>query len=784
MSLARRRQSSPSGSASRPRIRIAAPAATSFRLADPEQGREAFAHSVARGLSVHPRRLSCRFLYDDHGSRLFDLITEQPEYYLTKAEAELLNTHADDVRELAGPSTLVELGSGTSAKTRHLLDAWTRGGRPASYVGVDICPSVVEDAAHTLRGDYPTLEVHGIAASYEQALSRIGEHSPLTLAFLGSTLGNLDDPELDGFLKRVAAALSPGDHFLVGVDLVKDTAILEAAYNDSAGVTAEFTRNLFARMNRELGTSLDLSQIEHVAYYNPRKERIDIFARFQKEALIELASLGRHFRIAAGEMVQTEISRKFREEDVARRFARHGFLLRRRFRDRQGRYALLLFRLHRDETDAARRALGLLDEVRARTRDLIYPLTEAQLIGQHSPLMSPIVWDLAHIANFEEQWVSRALPDLPELGGGRAERDDLYDAIRHPRRIRGALPLMRRARCLDYMAAVRRRTRAGIAAAKPDAPDPLLAGGYLWQMLAQHEAQHEETILQAIQLRDDVVYEPHLRCEPDVAARAPSAEMVTVPEGSFPVGTDDRTRAYDNERPEHVVELARFRIDVHPVSNAQLLEFMRDGGYRRRELWCEAGWGWLQSARVEHPAQWRRAGDGSWLERHFGRLLPLDPLRAVVHVCWFEADAYARWAGKRLPTEAEWEKAAACDLENGVARIYPWGDEPPTAARANLDQRTFAPSQIGAYPEGRSFFGCQQMLGDVWEWTASEFLPYPGFEVFPYPEYSAVHFGRGYRVLRGGSWATRSIAIRNTFRNWDLPERRQIFAGFRCASDD
>jgi iron(II)-dependent oxidoreductase len=482
-------------------------------------------------------------------------------------------------------------------------------------------------------------------------------------------------------------------------------------------------------------------------------------------------------------MVQTEISRKFHHEDVARRLAAHGFELRRRFVDPGLRFALLLFRLRRSESDAARQSLNLLDEARARTRDLIYPLTEAQLVAQHDPLMSPIVWDLAHIANFEEQWVTRAVPDLPDVGGAPAGRDDLYDAIRHPRRTRGALPLMRRARCLDYMAAVRRRTRAAIAT-PGDSTDPLLANGYLWSMLAQHEAQHEETILQAIQLLGDLVYEPHLRREPDQAVSAPASAMVTIAAGSFPIGTDDRASAYDNERPEHVVELERFRIDVYPVSNGQFLQFVGDGGYRRRELWNEEGWAWLREARVEHPARWLRTANGSWWERQFGRVAPLDPLRPVIHVCWFEADAYARWAGKRLPTEEEWETAAACDLENGIARRYPWGDETPTPLRANLDQRTFAPSQLGAYPEGRSFFGCQQMIGDVWEWTASEFLPYPGFEVFPYAEYSAVHFGRGHRVLRGGSWATRPVAIRNTFRNWDLPQRRQIFAGFRCASSD
>jgi len=232
-----------------------------------------------------------------------------------------------------------------------------------------------------------------------------------------------------------------------------------------------------------------------------------------------------------------------------------------------------------------------------------------------------------------------------------------------------------------------------------------------------------------------------------------------------------------------VVELPRYRIDLAPVTNAQYLAFMLDGGYRRRALWTDAGWLWLKETGVRHPARWVLGADERWLERCFGRLAPLALDRPVGHVSWYEAAAYARWAGKRLPTEAEWEKAAAWDLETRVARRYPWGDMPPSENHANLDQRTFAPAAVGAYPRGRSFFGCHQMIGDVWEWTASDFAPYAGFAAFPYREYSEVHFGKGYKVLRGGSWATRPIAIRNTFRNWDLPQRRQIFAGFRCAAD-
>jgi gamma-glutamyl hercynylcysteine S-oxide synthase len=249
------------------------------------------------------------------------------------------------------------------------------------------------------------------------------------------------------------------------------------------------------------------------------------------------------------------------------------------------------------------------------------------------------------------------------------------------------------------------------------------------------------------------------------------------------MGSDDASVAYDNERPSHTVELDSFWIDRTPVTNAEYLRFVDDGGYRRGELWTAAGREWLREARVEHPLGWRRSDDEGWNEIAFGRVEPLEPARPVVHVCWHEANAFAAWAGRRLPTEAEWEKAAAWDLERLVPRLYPWGDAPPDDERANLGQRTFAPTSAAAHPRGASYFGCLQMVGGVWEWTASDFLPYPGFRAFPYPEYSAIHFGSRHKVLRGGSWATPPVAIRNTFRNWDLPQRRQIFAGLRCARD-
>jgi iron(II)-dependent oxidoreductase len=218
------------------------------------------------------------------------------------------------------------------------------------------------------------------------------------------------------------------------------------------------------------------------------------------------------------------------------------------------------------------------------------------------------------------------------------------------------------------------------------------------------------------------------------------------------------------------------------IRNRAYLEFIEAGGYRRRELWSEEGWDFVAGEGLTAPKYWHQLG-GEWHTRFMDRETRVEGDRPVIHVCYHEAEAFARYAGKRLPTETEWEAAASWDPATGQKLIYPWGDEAPTPALANLDQLAFEPAPIGAYPANLSPIGCYGMVGDVWEWTSSDFTGYPGYETFPYREYSEVFFGPDYKVLRGGSWATRPGAIRNTFRNWDYPIRRQIFSGFRCARD-
>ena len=393
--------------------------------------------------------------------------------------------------------------------------------------------------------------------------------------------------------------------------------------------------------------------------------------------------------------------------------------------------------------------------------------------------MSPLVWDLAHVGNYEELWLLREVAGAAPID---AALDDVYDAFRHPRAGRPSLPLLGPAESRRYLA---RRAGPGPGRAGEGRPrrrrrPPLLAGGFVYGMVVQHEHQHDETMLATLQLMAGDGYRP-LAPPPPAAVDPPPSGEVYVPAGPFVMGTDTEPFAYDNERPAHVVDLAAFRIDAGPVTNGRYLEFVLDGGYDRPELWEAEGWTWRVDNDVRHPQFWVPEGrDWSRVRFGFHEDLPLD--EPVQHVCWYEADAFARWAGKRLPTEAEWEKAASWTPE-GVKRRYPWGDEAPVAGdrRANLGGGSYRPAPVGAYPDGASAYGCHQMVGDVWEWTASDFEPYPGFASFPYREYSEVFFGPDYKVLRGGSWATSPAAVRNTFRNWDYPIRRQIFSGFRCA---
>ena len=426
-----------------------------------------------------------------------------------------------------------------------------------------------------------------------------------------------------------------------------------------------------------------------------------------------------------------------------------------------------------------------LSASRARVEALT-SLDDAELVAQHSALMSPLVWDLAHVVNYEEIWLAREAAGLPAY---RPELDDLYDAFAHPRAERPALPILAPPEARHYGKLVRERAwqsveRLDVAGAA--AGNPLLADGFVHGMVVQHEQQHAETMLATHQLRagPPVLAETTLPLPGGERAGTAGVADVLVEAGPYRQGTSSDPWALDNERPAHVVDVPSFRIDVHPVSNSAFAGFVAAGGYADPRWWSAPGWSHRQAEQLGAPAFWEP--DGSWFtRRRFGRVEDLPPEEPVQHVTFHEAAAYARWAGRRLPTESEWEKACRYDPATGQVNRFPWGDEDPNPDLANLayepDAPSLRPAPIGSYPGGASPCGAQQMIGDVWEWTSSPFAGYPGFRAWPYPEYSEVFFGNEYRVLRGGSWASHPVAVRGTFRNWDYPIRRQIFAGFRTA---
>jgi len=419
----------------------------------------------------------------------------------------------------------------------------------------------------------------------------------------------------------------------------------------------------------------------------------------------------------------------------------------------------------------------LLTEARERTLLLISRLSDEDLHRQHDPLMSPIIWDVGHIAHFEELWLTRNLSGPIEF----SEMPGMYNPFEHPRAERASLPLPTLDAMLKRLSEIRSRVLEQLDRLEWDGDNPLLRDGFVYNMVLQHEYQHNETILQTLQLKLGAPY-PAPRTVSRREGTTLSTDMVHFPGGRVTIGTDDTRAAYDNERPKHEVDLRPFLIDRAPVTNGRYLEFISDGGYSRQDLWSERGLRWLAGSNAVAPKYWKR-DESAWTERVMDLSRPVDPMRPVCHICYYEAEAFARWDGKRLPSEIEWEAAASWDPAQHAAREYPWGDGIEGSRQANVDQLAFDTAPIGAFPANVSPSGCYGMIGDVWEWTSSDFTGYPGFRSFPYREYSEEFFGSEYKVLRGGSWATRPGAIRNTFRNWDYPIRRQIFSGFRCARD-
>jgi iron(II)-dependent oxidoreductase len=363
----------------------------------------------------------------------------------------------------------------------------------------------------------------------------------------------------------------------------------------------------------------------------------------------------------------------------------------------------------------AAEALAGLQAAREATLALVAALDHEQLERVHSPIMSPLVWDLGHIAAYEDLWIAHRLGGLDLL---RADLAALYDAFETPRAVRGEIDMLGPDDAHAYLIDVRERTIQTLREKTPDAS----GASAISEMVIRHELQHCETMRQTLAIAG-LLSPADLAAQEEPIGSGEDGGWIEVAGGAFELGASAEGFAYDNERPRHQARTERFEIARLPVTNADWRRFTLAGGYERRELWCEEGWIWL---RGQTRLQDRSIEAG-------------EPHAPACHISWFEADAFARANDARLPSEAEWERAA-------------------TTASLGARKR-------------------------VWEWTSSEFDGYPGFVAYPYREYSEVFFADGYRVLRGGSWATDTRVAGPHFRNWDLPERRQIFAGLRLARD-
>ena len=429
---------------------------------------------------------------------------------------------------------------------------------------------------------------------------------------------------------------------------------------------------------------------------------------------------------------------------------------------------------------ASEDVVGDVIDARRRTLDLVADLDDEQLRGPHLAIVNPLLWEIGHVAWFQEYWVLRhALGEAPI----RADGDALWDSSAVAHDTRWNLPLPPRHETLRYMADVRARLLARLGR-----PETRAGVVYFTRYATLHEDMHGEAFAYT---RQTLGYRtPAFSDRREAAPRSLSGPLpgdARVPGGEFVLGAqEDEAFVFDNEKWAHPVKLAPFAIARAPVTQSEFAAFVADDGYRRKELWSAEGWRWREGAAAEHPVYWRRGKDG-WERRNFDRWKALEPHRPVIHVCWFEVEAYCAWAKRRLPSEAEWEAAAAGEADatgRGLSprkRRYPWGDDARTRDRANLDGTALGCLDVAALPDGDSAFGCRQMMGNVWEWTATTFGPYPGFVPDAYRDYSQPWFGT-HKVLRGGCWATRSRLLRNTLRNFYTPDRRDVWAGFRtCA---
>ncbi len=740
------------------------------------------ASDVRAGLTARPKRLPPRWLYDEKGSALFEQITTLPEYYPTRAEREVLTSYAPEIAARCGAATLIELGSGSSDKTVALIDALRDAGTLRRFVAFDVAEPTLRAAVAALAAAYPDIEISGVVGDFGIHLDRLPEGDGRLVAFLGGTIGNLSVEERARFLATLAGRLRPGEGLLLGVDLVKDPARLVAAYDDSAGVTAAFEKNVLEVVNNGLGVDFDVDRFDYVVRWDPVAEHISMGLRSRGAQTVEVSALGLRVSFADGEEIGTEVSAKFRKAGITAELEAAGFVPMGWWTDACGDFAVTLAQRATTAPPAAVEAgrgpgTGALAgpqpdiehyrAVRTATEALAAPLSPEDQTVQSMPDVSPTKWHRAHVTWFFEQFIL-----IPHQPGYRAvdERylylwNSYYEGVgaRHPRGQRGLLSRPGVGEVTAYRDTIDEAMEDLLGRALPPGVLALVELGL------HHEQQHQELLLMDIKhvLGTNPLRPAYRLTRPPAGADPGRPGWIDYEGGLIEIGAEAGGGfGFDNEFPRHQEWLPPFQLADRLVTAGEWLEFVADGGYRRPDLWLSDGWAALHASGQEAPLYWERDGD-SWLVYTLHGPGRLDPALPVVHVSYYEADAYARWQAARLPTEAEWEWAAS--------------SEPgPAAPAVALHPEAALHPQVGQPATGR----LRQLYGAAWQWTSSGYLPYPGFHPAPgaVGEYNG-KFMVNQQVLRGSAAITPPGHARLSYRNFFPAGARWPMTGVRLARD-
>jgi dimethylhistidine N-methyltransferase len=732
------------------------------------------AQDLAAGLMCAQAQVSPKYFYDALGSRLFETITELPEYYPTRVECALLEQYGEAIAQTAGRgATMIDLGAGNCEKARSLFGRL----QPAQYVAIDVAVDVMQRALRGLQTEFPHIHMLGIDAdlSAEIQLPKPVRRDRRLFFYPGSSIGNFTPEQALSLLMQIRRLSSRDGGLLIGVDLIKDEAVLNAAYNDALGVTAAFNLNLLNNVNRVIGSNFARADWQHHAAYNSQQSRIEMYLVARDNVRITWAGGSRNF--SKGERIHTENSYKYRLEQFEALLQRAGFNRIRHWTDAGSKFAVFHAAteapqfVSREDTPPIPQPKTLpqlttsaLDRlyarIRSRSEALSATLSDEDCCVQSMPDASPVKWHLAHTTWFFETFLLEAFePDFcPFHEAFRVMFNSYYHTVgdKHPRPQRGLLTRPPLNTVREYRRNVDTRMRRLFAAH---------GGNTNLQALVtlglNHEQQHQELILTDIKhllfmnpmkpAYHAAIAEDHGQCPP--------LQWHAYSGGVVEIGNAGAEFCFDNESPRHKVYLNGYELASRLVTNREFLQFVEQGGYRDPQFWLAEGWDWVRANDLAHPLYWFKDANG-WKEFGLGGTMVLNPELPAMHLSYFEADAYARWSGVRLPTEAEWEHAASGQTEGQVA-----------------DEQLLHPAVAPAT-------GLTQLFGDAWQWTQSSYAPYPGFRpgAGAVGEYNGKFMVNQY-VLRGGSFATPAGHTRLSYRNFFPATARWQFSGIRLARD-